>query len=134
MDIYSSFAEGPKSHLRAMEDAMINAVTDMEYEGTLQVMKRILGLRTHLDERGMSAEMPLQLIFKMAFAREQGIDVEEVYDPIAFADLTDSQLAANNFVADMQRSFHLDFTDDETSGIRTIKDLVKTIVAKRRQG
>jgi acyl carrier protein len=131
MENNPSFAEDKEAQLRAMEEAMIHAVTDMEYESMLQVLKRILALRTHLDERGMSAEMPLQLIFKMAFAREQGIDVEEVYDPIAFADLTDSQLATNNFIVDMQRSFHIAFSEDETLSIKTIKDLVKVIVAKR---
>lgn len=110
---------------------MINAVTDMEYEGMLQVMKRILALRTHLEERGMSEEMTLQLIFKMAFAREQGIPLEEVYDPIAFGNYTDTELAAKNFIDDMQRSFRVEFSDDETASIKTIRDLVAGIIEKK---
>jgi hypothetical protein len=131
MDVYPPDAQGREAHMRAVEEAMINAITDMEYESMLQVIKRILALRTHLEERGMSAEMSLQLIFKMAFAREQGISLEEVYDPIAFGDLTDTELAAKNFVDDMQRSFRIGFSEDEVADIKTIKDLVSAIINKR---
>jgi hypothetical protein len=124
MDVYPPDAQGREAHMRAVEEAMINAITDMEYESMLQVIKRILALRTHLEERGMSAEMSLQLIFKMAFAREQGISLEEVYDPIAFGDLTDTELAAKNFVDDMQRSFRIGFSEDEVADIKTIKELI----------
>jgi hypothetical protein len=130
-DVYPPDAEGREAHMRAVEEAMINAVTDMEYEGLVQVVKRILALRTHLEEKGMSAEMTLQLIFKMAFAREQGIPIDEVYDPIAFGNLTDTGLAAKNFIDDMQRSFRIEFSDEETDSIKTIKDLATGIIAKR---
>ncbi|MGZ5243194.1 MAG: hypothetical protein ACXWDO_06360 [Bacteroidia bacterium] len=113
--------------------AMEDAIKDMYYESMLLVLKRIISLRTNLDENGLNAQTRLATIFKMVFAKEQGVSLEEVYDPEAMAGLTDSQLATHNFINDMEKAFNVDFSDDEIENIVSIKDLVGIIIHKKSQ-
>ncbi|RYD83555.1 MAG: hypothetical protein EOP53_00510 [Sphingobacteriales bacterium] len=111
--------------------ALGDAVKDMYFESMMLVMKRIVSLRTNLDEDIINAHTKISTIFKMVFAKEQGVGLEEVYDPEAMAGFTDSQLAASNFITDMQKAFNVDFNAQEIENIATVRDLVGIIIYKK---
>ncbi len=111
--------------------AMEHAISDMYFESMMLVLKRIISLRTNLDEASLTALTKISTIFKMVFAKEQGVSLDEVYDPEAMAGFTDSELAANNFINDMQKTFHINLNDNEITGILTIKDLAGIIIHKK---
>lgn len=114
-----------------VDNALEEAVRDMYFESMMHVMKRIVSLRTNLDENIINAQTEITTIFKMVFAKEQGVGLDDVYDPEAFAGLKDSQLAAGNFVNDMQKAFNVNFNNEEIASISTIKDLVGIIIHKK---
>lgn len=113
------------------ENAMEDAIKDMYFESMMLVLKRIISLRTNLEETALNAHTKLATIFKMVFAREQGVPLDEVYDPEAMAGFTDSQLATHNFITDMQKTFNIAFSEEEVSNIASIKDLAGIIIHKK---
>jgi hypothetical protein len=110
--------------------ALEEAVHNMRYENMLAVLKRIINLRTHLPEEKLDESLSLNTIFKLAFSIEQGVNIDEVYDPEAFNGLTDTQLAARNLVDDIQKTFAVQLSVIELSGILTLKDLAHTLAQK----
>jgi hypothetical protein len=112
-------------------EALTDAVANMSYENMLFVLKKIISLRTDMQESQLVPELMLSTLFKMVFAREQGVPLQEVYDPIAFGGYTDSQLAARNLLDDMQKTFNVDFAIEESITIRTIGDLANAILEKK---
>jgi hypothetical protein len=111
--------------------ALYDAVRYMHYENMVNVLRKVISLRINVEEEKIQPETELPTLYKMSFAKEQGVPLDQVYDPIAMQGLTDSQLAANNLLNDMQKTFGVDFDPGDFHKINTIKDLAEIIVAKK---
>lgn len=111
--------------------ALYDAVRYMHYENMVNILRKVISLRINVEEEKIQPETDLPTLYKMSFAKEQGVPVDQVYDPIAMQGLTDSQLAANNLLNDMQKTFGVDFDPVDFHKINTIKDLAEIIVAKK---
>lgn len=111
--------------------ALYDAVRYMHYENMVNVLRKVIALRINVEEELIQPETSLFTLYKMSFAKEQGVPLEQVYDPEAMQGLTDSQLATNNLLTDMQKTFGVDFEAEEVNKINTLKDLARIIVAKK---
>jgi hypothetical protein len=111
--------------------ALYDAVRYMHYENMVNILRKVISLRINVEEDLIQPDTDLSTLYKMSFAREQGVPLDEVYDPEAMKGLTDSQLATNNLLNDMQKTFGVDFDPADFQKINTIKDLARTIVAKK---
>jgi hypothetical protein len=114
-----------------VQHAMLDAVEGMQYENMLLAIRHIISLRTSIPESDIKPEMTLTEVFKLAFALEQGMNVSDVYDPLAFEGVSDTQLASKNLLQDMERAFnvHLDMAEEER--ILTVHDLSHALLSKQ---
>jgi hypothetical protein len=113
-----------------MHTALAAAIQSMQYESMLNTLKHIIKLRTHLPEEKIDENMALNIIFKMAFSMEQGVSIDEVYDPEAFNGLTDTQLAAKNLVSDIQKTFSIQLSTPEINSVHSLSDLARLLSVK----
>lgn len=112
--------------------ALYDAVRYMHCENMVNILRKVISLRINVEEELIQPETDLSTLYKMSFAKEQGVPLDQVYDPEAMEGFTDSQLATNNLLNDMQKTFGVDFDPVDFQKINTIKDLAKTIVAKKK--
>jgi hypothetical protein len=115
-----------------MKKALKQATHNMALENMISVLKKIISLRTNLSEELIQPEHSLALLCKMSFAGEQGVKLEEVYDPEVFNGFTDSELATLNLLEDMQKTFNVAFDHQEKQNVKTLNDLAGMLVHKKR--